>query len=104
MEAKSDVIVAHLHCIRNRHELGESETSGCFFCLETFPAKHVWEWIYETKDDEERLTAMCPKCGIDAVIGDASGYPVTDVRFLERMRRQWFDIPPPWPIEGTGNA
>ena len=66
--------------------------SGCFFCLEVFPVTEIWEWIRETEKDEEKLTAMCPKCGIDAVIGDASGHPMTDVQFLERMRRHWFDI------------
>ena len=35
-------------------------------------------------------TALCPRCGIDAVIGSESGYPVTK-RFLERMQAQWFE-------------
>nr|QGW61148.1 hypothetical protein ICEMyc226_00116 [Mycolicibacterium sp.] len=34
-------------------------------------------------------TALCPYCGIDAVIGDAAGYPITR-EFLEAMRAQWF--------------
>jgi len=92
MSDKQDVVVAHRHCIRNRAELERSTTSGCFYCLEVYPTAEVWEWIRETQEDQERLTAMCPKCGIDAVIGDASGYLVTDRNFLERMRRHWFDI------------
>jgi hypothetical protein len=92
---KQDVVAAHSHCIRNRAELEQSETSGCFFCLEIYPAGEVWEWIRERQEDEERLTAMCPKCGIDAVIGDASGYPVADTQFLERMKRHWFDAKSP---------
>lgn len=72
--------------------MGRSTTFGCFFCLEVYPAVEVWEWIREMKEDQEFLTAMCPKCGIDAVIGDASGYPGADARFLERMKRHWFDF------------
>jgi hypothetical protein len=32
---------------------------------------------------------MCPKCGIDSVIGNRSGYPI-DKAFLEAMRSHWF--------------
>lgn len=34
----------------------------------------------------------CPKCGIDSVIGDASGYTI-DKAFLSAMRKFWFDNP-----------
>lgn len=34
-------------------------------------------------------TGLCPYCGVDAVIGDAAGYPLT-TEFLEAMRAQWF--------------
>ena len=35
-------------------------------------------------------TAVCPYCGIDAVIGESSGYPIT-AEFLKRMRKRWFE-------------
>jgi acetone carboxylase gamma subunit len=34
-------------------------------------------------------TALCPECGIDSVIGDASGYPITEA-FLGKMKTFWF--------------
>lgn len=34
-------------------------------------------------------TAVCPHCGIDAVIGEGSGYPITK-QFLEKMKQYWF--------------
>jgi hypothetical protein len=34
-------------------------------------------------------TAICPRCGIDSVIGDESGYPVTR-EFLAAMKAHWF--------------
>jgi hypothetical protein len=34
-------------------------------------------------------TALCPKCGIDAVIGSKSGYPMTQ-EFLQAMEKHWF--------------
>ena len=48
-----------------------------------FRPQAIWEWI----DDDQ--TAMCPYCGIDSVIGSASGYPLTR-DFLERMASHWF--------------
>jgi hypothetical protein len=32
---------------------------------------------------------MCAKCGIDSVIADTSGYPIT-TEFLQRMHDHWF--------------
>ena len=34
-------------------------------------------------------SALCPRCGIDSVIGADSGYPIT-VEFLTRMKEHWF--------------
>ena len=36
-------------------------------------------------------TAFCAKCGIDSVIGDASGYPINDPVFVELMGLYWFN-------------
>jgi len=35
-------------------------------------------------------TALCPHCGIDSVIGSASGYPVSEPQFLKAMHDHWF--------------
>ena len=43
-------------------------------------------------DDLESLsggTALCPRCGAEAVIGDKSGYPIAP-EFLGRMNEAWF--------------
>ena len=78
-----DHIKAHDRPIRHRDEILRSERCGCFRCCETFRPRGVWEWI----DDGQ--TAMCPYCGTDAVIGSASGYPLTH-EFLGRMASVWF--------------
>lgn len=38
---------------------------------------------------DEEPTAECPYCHIDAVIGDASGFPITE-EFLRKMMHRWF--------------
>jgi hypothetical protein len=78
-----DHIAAHEHCSLNRAELERSERCGCFYCFAIFPPSQIVEWI------DDRQTAICPECPVDAVIGSASGYPITR-EFLERMHAHWF--------------
>jgi hypothetical protein len=35
-------------------------------------------------------TVFCPHCGIDAVIGDASGLPVTSPDFVDKLHAMAF--------------
>ncbi len=80
---KPDYIKAHDHCNSNFDELKVSAICGCFYCLSIFPPHEVEDWIDEGK------CALCPKCGIDSVIGSASGYLITK-EFLEKMCNYWF--------------
>ena len=75
---------AHRHSSNHRSELEQSVICGCFYCQRTFLAADVEEWV----DDDS--TAMCPNCGIDSVVGSASGYPVDEATFLEAMHKHWF--------------
>ena len=79
---------AHKHSSNHRPELERSEVCGCFYCLAVFPLSKVSEWIDEVNDIG--TTAMCPECGIDSVIGAASGFPIT-VEFLGSMGAYWFE-------------
>ena len=78
-----DPIAAHERSSLHHDEVVASDTCGCFHCLAIFPPSSIDEW---TDDDE---TALCPRCGIDAVIGSASGYPITR-EFLREMKSAWF--------------
>ena len=82
-DPNQDHLLAHKHCFQHRSELEASAVCGCFYCLAIFPLDEVAEWT----DDEN--TALCPKCGIDSVIGSASEYPIT-TEFLQRMNQHWF--------------
>ena len=66
MNYSFDVLVAaHRHSSKHRSELERSEKCACFFCGETFGIKAVEEWV------DDSSTAICPQCGVDAVIGSA---------------------------------
>ncbi len=80
------VVDAHRHSIRHRPEIEASDVCGCFYCERSFSSGAIVDWI----GDEG--TALCPHCGIDSVIGDASGYEVS-ATFLARMHEAWFKQP-----------
>ncbi len=75
---------AHEACFCNKACIERSAWVGCFYCLRRQPASNIVEYV---QDDQ---AALCPHCGIDSVIGDASGYPVGDHTFLREMNEQWF--------------
>jgi hypothetical protein len=84
-----DVVAAHRHSSRHRHELEASERCGCFYCLAVFVPQEIGSWLNEGDG-----TALCPRCSIESVIGSASGLPITR-EFLGEMHRHWFNEPPP---------
>ena len=43
-----------------------SETAACFYCFTEFSPATISEW---TDGDPIGQTAICPNCGIDAVVG-----------------------------------
>jgi hypothetical protein len=82
-EDERRVVQAHKHSSQHRAEILRSVNCGCFYCVETFSTGSIEYWT------DEDQTAICPLCGIDSVLGDASGFSVqTD--FLSQMRKYWF--------------
>lgn len=80
-----DCLAARQHAQRNRGELLASLICGCFFCFHQFPANAVTKWI------DGNQTALCPRCGIDAILGSSSGFAIND-QFLRRMNRAFFAL------------
>jgi hypothetical protein len=77
-------IRAHRHCAKHRREIEKSKICGCFYCFRTFVPAEIVEWM----DNDE--TAECPRCGIDSVIGSASGFSLSE-KFLRQMHSYWFE-------------
>ena len=82
-----DYMNAHQHSSNHRDEIQGSATCGCFYCLAIFKPQEIQEWTDEYNDIGQ--TALCPKCGVDSVIGSNSGYPITE-EFLRKMHQYWF--------------
>ena len=48
-----------------------------------FAVDEVEEWV------DDGATALCPHCGVDAVLGSACGFPIVP-SFLRDMNDQFF--------------
>jgi hypothetical protein len=73
----------HKHAFKNKKEIDKSLLVGCFYCLSVFEPNQIKEW---TVND----TAVCPNCSIDSLVGDASGYPIADKKFMHNMHDLYF--------------
>ena len=80
-----DYIKAHDYSSNHRKIIEKDKICGCFYCLRIFSPTEIIEWIEDNQDD----TAICPYCGIDSVIGQSSGFPISR-EFLEKMQNHWF--------------
>jgi hypothetical protein len=78
---------AHKRSIYNRETLLTSDVVGCFQCQQIFAPAEIEDWIDERNG--VGMTALCPRCGIDSVLGSRSGYPIT-AEFLQKMNERWF--------------
>jgi hypothetical protein len=76
---------AEAHTINHRPEIERSTVCGCLYCQTTFAPGEIWRWLAEGTG-----TALCPECQIDSVVGDASGLPVSDPRFLKEVHDLYY--------------
>lgn len=90
---------AHKFCTKHSEQLKNDKICGCFHCLAIFSPDEIKKWLPERKRVvsgqsaewivSDQRTALCPHCGVDSVLGESSGYPMTK-EFLGNMKEYWF--------------
>jgi len=80
--------IAHKFSIRNQASVQDSVLCGCFYCLEIYSPAILTEADLRAENDGMK-TYWCPHCGIDSVIGNQSGFPITP-EFLTKMYSYYF--------------
>ena len=70
-------------CGFHRRLLERSARCGCFYCERLFSPSEIEAWT-----DREQ-TALCPHCGIDAVLPEVPLY-VLDAELLREMHEAFF--------------
>ena len=89
------LLAAYRYTSNNWALIQGSKVCGCCSCVEIFPPDEIVGWTgldMSNVDDPvaiDQQTAMCPRCGTEAVLGDKSGYPI-NVQFLGSMNEAWF--------------
>ncbi len=78
---------AHRATIYNRETILKSSLCTCFYCGSQVNPQ---EEEYLPWTDKGDLTLLCPYCGIDAVIGDKSGFPINRLEFIYACSNLWF--------------
>ena len=88
------LLAAYRYTTNNWATIQNSKACGCCNCVQIFAPDEIVGWTgldMNNMDDPaavDNQTAMCPKCGSEAVLGDHSGYPI-DAQFLGRMNEAW---------------
>lgn len=80
---------AHSAASNHMEQLKQDKRCGCFYCLRIYNPAEIEEWIIDDNPIDKDGTAICPYCGVDSVIGESSGFPLTD-EFLKKMKKTWF--------------
>lgn len=84
------LLKAHRFSSGNKPALEKDELCGCFYCLKVFSPKEITEYLqYDDIPIDKDGTALCPYCGIDSVLPQSAGFPLTE-DFLRQMNRKWF--------------
>ena len=65
----------HKHSFKNKEEVLNSAKCACFHCFRIYDPNDIDTFLTE---DNGKGTALCPYCLVDTVIGDASGFELTD--------------------------
>ena len=94
MRSAADLESVHRFCTNNRELLTGSDQAGCFYCQAIFDARQVEDWVdgpqVETGELADGITALCPRCGIDAVLPSAAPIKL-DASLLAAMHQYWFE-------------
>jgi hypothetical protein len=61
----------------HRAAILRSDVCGCYYCLNRFAPAEIAEWA-DADQHGVGQTALCPRCGIDSVVGSAGGPPPSD--------------------------
>jgi hypothetical protein len=67
---------------KNSKSMQESETCGCYQCLQVMSVQEIEEWT------DYGNTAICPKCGCDCLIPQSSSIPMYS-QALKIIRDYW---------------
>jgi hypothetical protein len=92
MRTRADLASIHQFSSHHRALMANSPAAGCFYCGATFAPAEITDWIdgpqVLTGETTDGVTALCPRCGIDAVL--PAGLIVLSADLLAEMNAYYF--------------
>ncbi len=81
--------------LANEVAVAAAARCGCYFCTRVFESSMVREWV----SDAQGRTAVCPHCGVDAVIAETEQTGALSRERLQELRAHWFEEAFPRPVD-----
>jgi hypothetical protein len=78
----------HEFSFKNEQSIRGSKLCGCFYCQGIYPSTDIVT-VDMIEERDGMLTAICPICSIDAVLGDTSVELTAEL--LEVMHKLFFE-------------
>lgn len=69
--------------MKNKNIIQQSKKAGCFHCFKIFETNEINAYT------DNGQTVLCPKCGIDSVVGDMCGFELNE-QILELAHKFWY--------------
>jgi hypothetical protein len=92
MRSGADLASIHRFSSHHRALLATSPAAGCFYCGALFAPVEIADWIdgpqVQTGETTDGVTALCPRCGIDAVL--PAGPIALTAELLAEMNAHYF--------------
>ncbi len=82
----SVLINAKRQSFGNWGELHRSVMCGCYNCGTVFLSNDIYNWIGLDGRNADNATAVCPFCGVNAVIPESPAYPLKK-DFLDYLKK-----------------
>ncbi len=79
-----DIKIAPKLAIHNKKSLEKVSECACYYCYKVYSPSEIQEWVDVGND-----TAICPHCGIDAVL-PVNEEGEKDLAFLTKLHEYWF--------------
>ena len=86
LKASPSRLLEHARSANHREEVERASACGCFFCREEFASREITTWVDENAAGIGQ-TALCPRCGVDAVLPMRAG---VDGTLLEELHAHWY--------------
>lgn len=89
MFTPADLESIHRASTGHRETLATTSRAGCFHCGSIFSPTEIHKWTDKPAAGGPSTTALCPYCGIDAVLPEAASIAIAPA-LLGAMREYWF--------------